>query len=86
MRFENIIKQLKKDGERVYEGEFEYKPVPMVSGTALIDLVDNEIILTSAKYTDVLKQIREGKSHIQTIEIVNGCKKKTLTPYKKYGA
>lgn len=83
MKYENIIKKLKADSVRVYEGQFEYKPVMMVSGTALIDLVDGEVVPTTAKYTDVVKQIQQGKSHIMTINTVNGCSQKRLTEYQK---
>lgn len=83
MKFENIVKKLKADSVRVYQGEFEYKPVMMVSGTALIDLVDGEVVPTTAKYTDVVKQIRDGKSHIMTITKTHGCVQKRLTEYQK---
>ena len=79
MRFESIVKKLKADSVMVYEGEFAYKPVLMVHGTALIDLVEGEVVPTTAKYKDVVKQIQEGKSHIMTIE----CGKKYLTQYDK---
>ncbi|WP_053983451.1 hypothetical protein [Niameybacter massiliensis] len=79
MKYENIIKKLRSNSVRVYEGEFDYKQVTMVSGTALIDLIDGKAVPTSAKYNDVVKQIQEGKSHIMTIE--GG--KKCLTQYDK---
>lgn len=86
MTYANIIKKLSKDGFQLYEGEFAYKPVAMVTGTAIINLVDDEVVECEARYADVVKQIEAGKSHILTIETIKGCKKKALTPYKKYGA
>lgn len=83
MTYVNIIKKLSKDGFHVYEGEFAYKPVAMVTGTAIIDLVDGGVVPTSAKYNDVVKQIQNNKSHIMTITTTNGCKKKILTDYLK---
>lgn len=68
MRIENIIKHLKKDGNKVYLGEFDFQKVWMCNGTALIDLVDSAAVPTTAKYTDVIIQIEENRSHIYTIE------------------
>lgn len=79
MKFENIVKRLRQDGVMIYEGEFEFKPVSMVHGTALIDLVNGEVVPTTAKYSDVVSQIQNGKSHIMTIE----GKKRYLTEYEK---
>ena len=83
MKFENIIKRLKKDGYEVEVMEFSFQNCLGVTGTALIDLVDGEIKDTTAKYTDVIKQIQNNKSHIQTINNVYGCTKKVLTDYLK---
>lgn len=68
MRIENIIKHLKKDGMKVYVGQFDFKEFWMCNGTALVDLVDGAALPTTAKYSDVVRQIEEGKSHIYTIK------------------
>lgn len=68
MKLENIIKKLNKEGTIVYKGEFDFKPCHMCKGIALIDLVDGEVADTSARYTDVLLQINNNKSHIYTVE------------------
>ena len=75
MRIENIIKHLEKDGKEVYRGQFDFQEFWMCAGTALVDLVDGLALETTAKYTDVIKQIEESRSHIYTIEN----KKKSLT-------
>lgn len=68
MKFENIIKSLKREGKEVYVGQFDFKDFFMCNGTALVDLVDGVAVLTTAKYADVVKQIQENRSHIYTIE------------------
>lgn len=75
MKMENIIKKLQADGYVVYVGEFNYKKFNMVTGTALVDLIDGIAVETTAKYADVIAQITEGKSHIATVE----SKKRILT-------
>lgn len=80
MRIENIIKHLEKDGKEVYRGQFDFQEFWMCAGTALVDLVDGSALETSAKYTDVIKQIEENRSHIYTIEN----KKKSLTSNIKW--
>ena len=79
MKFENIVKKLQKDGYEVEEMEFSFQNVLGVRGTALIDLVNGTVVETVARYADVIKQIQNNKSHIQTIE----GKKKFLTEYTK---
>ena len=83
MKFENIIKRLKKDGYEVEVMEFSFQNCLGVTGTALIDLVNENVVETTAKYADVIKQIQNNKSHIQTINTINGCTKKVLTDYLK---
>lgn len=79
MKLNNIIKNLQKEGYVVETGEFSFQECKMVSGTALIDLVDDAVVETSAKYKDVVEQITEGKSHVYTIV----CGKKKLSQYDK---
>lgn len=67
MKFENIIKSLKKEGKEVYVGQFDFKDFFMCNGTALVDLLDGVAVPTTAKYADVVKQIQENRSHIYTI-------------------
>lgn len=83
MKFDNIIKKLKKDGYNVEVMQFSFQTCLGVTGTALIDIVDGNIIQTNAKYIDVINQISKNRSHIQTIETINGCRKKILTDYLK---
>lgn len=83
MKFENIVKQLKKQGYNVEPMEFSFKFCLGVTGTALIDIVDGEIKPTSAKFNEVLKQIKDGKSHIYNVDIIKGCNKKSLSSYLK---
>lgn len=85
MRFENIVKKLQKEGYIVELMQFNFKECFGVNGTALIDVVNGDVTETSARYKDVIKQIEEGKSHIYNIEIINGCNKKSLSPYRKLG-
>lgn len=79
MRFENIVRNLKRDGYEVEVMEFSFQNCLGVRGTALIDLVDGEVKDTTAKYKDVVTQIDTNKSHILTLE----GKKKFLTEYTK---
>lgn len=79
MRFENIIRNLKKDGYEVEVMEFSFQNCLGVRGTALIDLVDGEVKDTTARYKDVVAQIETNKSHILTLER----RKKYLTEYIK---
>lgn len=79
MKFENIVRNLKKDGYEVEVMEFSFQNCLGVRGTALIDLVDGEVKDTTAKYKDVVAQIDTNKSHILTVE----GKKKFLTEYTK---
>lgn len=79
MRFENIVRNLKKDGYEVEVMEFSFQNCLGVRGTALIDLVNGEIKDTTAKYKEVVAQIETNKSHILTVE----GKKKFLTEYTK---
>lgn len=79
MKFENIVRNLKKDGYEVEVMEFSFQNCLGVRGTALIDLVDGEVKSTTAKYKDVVDQIETNKSHILTVE----GKKKFLTEYTK---
>lgn len=79
MRFENIVRNLKKDGYEVEVMEFSFQNCLGVRGTALIDLVDGEVKDTTAKYKDVVAQIETNKSHILTVE----GKKRFLTEYTK---
>lgn len=79
MRFENIVRNLKKDGYEVEVMEFSFQNCLGVRGTALIDLVNEEIKDTTAKYKEVVAQIETNKSHILTVE----GKKKFLTEYTK---
>lgn len=79
MRFENIVRNLKKDGYEVEPMEFSFQSCLGVRGTALIDLVNGEIKDTTARYKDVVAQIETNKSHILTVE----GKKKFLTEYTK---
>ena len=79
MRFENIVRNLKKDGYEVEVMEFSFQNCFGVRGTALIDLVNGEIKDTTAKYKEVVAQIETNKSHILTVE----GKKKFLTEYTK---
>lgn len=81
MMIGNIIKKLSKDGYQITLGEFDFKKCYMVNGTALIDLVDGTTTETNAKYSDVILQIDNNRSHIQTISD----KKKELTSYNKLG-
>lgn len=80
MKFENIVRNLEKQGYKVEVMEFSFQSCKGVTGTALIDIVDGEAVPTTAKLTEVLEQITTGKSHIQTIE----GKKKYLSPYQKF--
>lgn len=79
MKFENIVRNLKKDGYEVEPMEFSFQDCLGVRGTALIDLVNGEIKDTTARYKDVVAQIEANKSHILTVE----GKKKFLTEYIK---
>lgn len=79
MKFENIVRNLKKDGYEVEVMEFSFQNCLGVRGTALIDLVDGEVKDTIARYKDVVAQIETNKSHILTVE----GKKKFLTEYTK---
>lgn len=79
MKFENIVRNLKKDGYEVEPMEFSFQDCLGVRGTALIDLVNGEIKDTTAKYKEVVAQIETNKSHILTVE----GKKKFLTEYTK---
>jgi len=79
MKFENIVRNLKKDGYEVEVMEFSFQSCLGVRGTALIDLVDGEVKDTTAKYKEVVAQIETNKSHILTVE----GKKKFLTEYTK---
>ncbi len=79
MKFENIVRNLKKDGYEVEVMEFSFQNCLGVRGTALIDLVNGEIKDTTAKYKEVVAQIETNKSHILTVE----GKKKFLTEYTK---
>lgn len=79
MKFENIVRNLKKDGYEVEPMEFSFQSCLGVRGTALIDLVNGEIKDTTAKYKEVVAQIETNKSHILTVE----GKKKFLTEYTK---
>lgn len=79
MKFENIVRNLKKDGYKVELMQFSFQDVLGCRGTALIDLMEEKVVETTAKYSDVLLQIKNNKSHIQTIE----GKKKYLTEYEK---
>lgn len=83
MKFENIIRKLAKDGYKVEPMEFSFQSCLGVTGTALIDLVDENVVETTARYADVVKQIKANKSHIQTINNAHGCSKKVLTDYLK---
>lgn len=84
MKFENIVKQLKKEGFEIVPMQFSFKDCLGVQGTALIDTIDGEVTPTNAKFSSVVKQITEGRSHIQTIEVIKGCNKKTLSQYQKW--
>lgn len=79
MKFENIVRNLKKDGYEAEPMEFSFQNCLGVRGTALIDLVNGEIKDTTAKYKEVVGQIETNKSHILTVE----GKKKFLTEYTK---
>lgn len=79
MKFEGIIKKLFKDGYEIVPMQFDFKPCLGCRGTALIDIFNGSVVETTAKYNDVVKQIQNNKSHIQTIE----GKKKYLTEYEK---
>ena len=79
MKFENIVRNLNKDGYEVEVMEFSFQNCLGVRGTALIDLVDGEVKDTTARYKDVVAQIETNKSHILTVE----GKKKYLTEYNK---
>lgn len=68
MKLDNIIKKLRRDGFEVVEGEFAYQKCLMCNGTALVDLTDGVVVDTSARYSDVIKQIEENRSHILTSE------------------
>ena len=83
MKFENIIKKLAKDGYKVEPMEFSFQTVLGVTGTALVDIYNNNVQETTARYADVVSQIKNGKSHIQTITTTQGCIKKRLTEYQK---
>ena len=80
MKFENIVRNLEKQGYVIEVMEFSFQACKGVTGTALIDIVNGEVIPTTAKLKEVLEQITTGKSHIQTIE----GKKKYLSPYQKF--
>lgn len=77
----NTIKKLEKLGKKVYRAEFDHQPCWFCNGTALIDLKDYKPIDTTAKFSQVLEQIENNKSHICTYE----GKKKVLTTYNKLG-
>lgn len=83
MRFENIIKKLAKDGYKVEPMEFSFQTVLGVSGTALVDIYNDNVQETTARYIDVVKQIQANKSHIQTISTNQGHMEKVLTDYQK---
>ena len=83
MKFENIVKRLNKEGYKVEVMQFSFQECLGVTGTALIDLVNENVVETTAKYNDVVKQIKNNKSHIQTITTLNGRTKKILTDYLK---
>lgn len=79
MKFDSIVRNLKKDGYEVEIMEFSFQKCLGVRGTALIDLVEGEIKETTARYKDVVAQIETNKSHILTLD----GKKKYLTQYTK---
>ena len=83
MKFENIVKRLNKEGYKVEVMQFSFQECLGVTGTALIDLVNENVVETTAKYNDVVNQIKNNKSHIQTITTLNGRTKKILTDYLK---
>lgn len=83
MKFENIIRKLAKDGYEVEPMEFSFQTVLGVTGTALVDIYNDNVQETTARYADVVSQIQNGKSHIQTITTAQGCIKKRLTQYQK---
>lgn len=80
MKFESIIKKLRKDGYVVEKMEFDHVKCLGVAGTALIDVIKGEVFHTTAKYNDVVTQIDNGMSHINNVEGT----KKSLSAYKKY--
>ena len=83
MKFENIIRKLAKEGYNVEPMEFSFQTVLGVTGTALVDIYNDNIQKTTARYVDVVSQIQNGKSHIQTITTTQGFIKKRLTEYQK---
>ena len=83
MKFENIIKNLEKDGYKVEPMQFSFQNCLGVNGTALIDLINNTVTQTTAKYKDVVVQIQNNRSHIMTINTGHGCIQKQLTTYLK---
>lgn len=83
MKFENIIRNLKKAGYKVEPMEFSFQNCLGVNGTALVDTCNTEVIPTTAKYQEVISQIEGNKSHIQTISTNRGCTQKRLTEYLK---
>lgn len=85
MKFENIVKRLETAGYKIEVGQFNFQSCKVVNGVCLIDVLDGEVLPTSAKYADVVSQIEKDMSHIYNIETRGGKKKKTLSPYKKLG-
>lgn len=83
MKYENILKNLEKQGYKIEPMEFSFQKCLGVNGTALIDLVDGNVVSTTAKYQDVISQIETNKSHIQTITKNLGCVQRQLTTYLK---
>lgn len=81
MKLDNIIKKLRRNGFEVVEGEFSFQKCYMCNGTALVDLSNGAVADTSARYSDVVKQIQENRSHIITVE----CGKKGLARFNKMG-
>ena len=81
MKIENTLKRLSKDGYKVYRAEFANQDFWFVNGVGLVDLVNGVAKDTSAKYQDVVKQVAQNRSHIQTID----GNKRELTSYYKMG-
>lgn len=81
MKLVNIVNKLQKDGFEVVPGEFDFKRCLMCEGTALVDVIDEVAVDTCARYSDVVEQILNNRSHIFT----GKGKTKRLTAHCKLG-
>lgn len=80
MRFENIVKRLEKDN-KIYAEKFLTVECIFCNGTALVDIVDGNVVNTTATLQEVKRQIKDNHSHIMDV----AGKRKELTKNMKLG-